>query len=161
MTRCCQRNSKLMDWSLRNLLSILAFTLHLNLEPELKQSLQQLRDQLYDSAYTNRIQEWWRSEREWWEAKGQNWTQQLINVMIKYRNIGHNWIFSEQQKSLLRKYYDANKLLVDCLNSGCVMYLLLCGRKSRRHCCCRSQISKKLVTSAIARSNSTSYLLRY
>ncbi|MEG5036284.1 NACHT C-terminal helical domain 2-containing protein, partial [Microcoleus sp. AT3-D2] len=36
------------------------------------------------------------------------------------RNIGRNWIFSEQQKSLLRKYYDANKLLVDCLiNSGC------------------------------------------
>jgi len=103
----------------RNLLSILAFTLNLNLEPELKQSLQQLRDQLYDSAYTNRIQEWWRSEREWWNAKGQDWTQQLINVMINYRNIGRNWIFSEQQKSLLRKYYDANKLLVDSLNSGC------------------------------------------
>ncbi|MEG4210564.1 hypothetical protein QT994_11045 [Microcoleus sp. S13_B4] len=39
--------------------------------------------------------------------------------MIKYRNIGRNWSFSEQQKSLLRKYYDANKLLVDGLNSGC------------------------------------------
>ncbi|MBD1884727.1 NACHT domain-containing protein [Microcoleus vaginatus] len=103
----------------RNLLSILAFTLNLNLEPELKQSLQQLRHQLYDSAYTNRIQEWWRSEREWWNAKGQDWTQQLINVMIKYRNIGHDWQFSQEQKSLLRKYYDANKLLVDCLNSGC------------------------------------------
>jgi predicted NACHT family NTPase len=103
----------------RNLLSILAFTLNLNLEPELKQSLQQLADQLYASAYQNRIQEWWKSEREWWEAKGHDWTQQLINVMIKYRNIGHDWQFSEQQKSLLRKYYDANKLLVDCLNSGC------------------------------------------
>ncbi|MEG4484984.1 NACHT domain-containing NTPase [Microcoleus sp. D2_18a_B4] len=103
----------------RNLLSILAFSLNLNLEPELKQSLQQLRDQLYASAYPNRIQHWWRSEREWWNAKGRDWTQQLINVMIKYRNIGRNWIFSEQQKSLLRKYYDANKLLVDCLNSGC------------------------------------------
>jgi predicted NACHT family NTPase len=103
----------------RNLLSILAFTLNLNLEPELKQSLQQLRDQLYASAYQNRIQEWWKSEREWWKAKGHDWTQQLINVMIKYRNIGHDWQFSEQQKSLLRKYYDANKLLVDCLNSGC------------------------------------------
>jgi hypothetical protein len=39
--------------------------------------------------------------------------------MIKYRNIGHDGQFSEQQQSLLRKYYDANKLLVDCLNSGC------------------------------------------
>ncbi|MEG4815102.1 NACHT domain-containing NTPase [Microcoleus sp. K5-D4] len=103
----------------RNLLSILAFTLNLNLEPELKQSLQKLRNQLYDSAYINRIQEWWRSEREWWNAKGQDWTQQLINLMIKYRNIGHDWHFSQEQKSLLRKYYDANKLLVECLNSGC------------------------------------------
>ncbi|MEG4880283.1 hypothetical protein QUB75_05750 [Microcoleus sp. K1-B6] len=39
--------------------------------------------------------------------------------------------------------------------------LLLCGRKLRRHCYYRSQISKKTVTSAIARSNSTRYLLRY
>ncbi|MEG4058343.1 MULTISPECIES: NACHT C-terminal helical domain 2-containing protein [unclassified Microcoleus] len=69
--------------------------------------------------YINRIQEWWRSEREWWNAKGQDWTQQLINLMIKYRNIGHDWQFSQEQKSLLRKYYDANKLLVECLNSGC------------------------------------------
>ena len=84
----------------------------------MKQSLQKIRDQLYDSAYQNRIQEWWRSEREWWNAKGKDWTQQLINLMIKYRNIGHDWKFSEQQKSLLRKYYDANILLVDCLNSA-------------------------------------------
>ncbi|MEG4199646.1 NACHT domain-containing NTPase [Microcoleus sp. Pol12A5] len=105
--------------SARNLISILVFTMNLNLEPELKLSLQQLKKQLYDSTYTYKMQAWWKMEREWWKAKGQDWTQQLRNVMIKYRNIGHDWEFSEQQKSLLSKYYDANKLLVDCLNSGC------------------------------------------
>ncbi|MEG5175187.1 NACHT domain-containing NTPase [Microcoleus sp. B3-D7] len=105
--------------SARNLISILVFTINLNLEPELKLSLQQLKKQLYDSTYTYKMQAWWKMEREWWKDHGQDWTQQLRNVMIKYRNIGHDWQFSELQKSLLRKYYDANKLLVDCLNSGC------------------------------------------
>jgi predicted NACHT family NTPase len=105
--------------SARNLISILVFTMNLNLEPELKLSLQRLKKQLYDSAYTYKMQAWGKMEREWWKAKGHDWTQQLRNVMIKYRNIGHNWQFSEQQKLLLRKYYDANILLVDCLNSGC------------------------------------------
>jgi predicted NACHT family NTPase len=105
--------------SARNLISILVFTMNLNLEPELKLSLQKLKKQLYDSAYTYKMQAWWKMEREWWKAKGHDWTQELRNVMIKYRNIGHNWQFSEQQNSLLRKYYDANILLVHCLNSGC------------------------------------------
>jgi predicted NACHT family NTPase len=38
--------------------------------------------------------------------------------MIRYRNIGHNWRFSKQQQVLLQEYYDANALLVDCLNSS-------------------------------------------
>jgi hypothetical protein len=39
--------------------------------------------------------------------------------MFKYRKIRHDWQFSNEQKELLQKYYDANKLLVDCLNSDC------------------------------------------
>ncbi|MEH2467846.1 NACHT C-terminal helical domain 2-containing protein [Nostoc sp.] len=39
--------------------------------------------------------------------------------MIKHRNIGHDWQFSDGQKKLLQQYYDANKLLIDCLNSEC------------------------------------------
>lgn len=38
--------------------------------------------------------------------------------MIKYRDIGHDWQFSEPQKELLKQYYDANKLLVDCMNNS-------------------------------------------
>ncbi|MBC6422118.1 MAG: hypothetical protein GDA43_17375 [Hormoscilla sp. SP5CHS1] len=41
--------------------------------------------------------------------------------MIKYRNIGYDWDFyyNYEQQKLLEKYYDANNLLVDCLNSDC------------------------------------------
>jgi hypothetical protein len=39
--------------------------------------------------------------------------------MIEYRNIGYNWQFNSTQKQLLQQYYDANMLLVNCLNSDC------------------------------------------
>jgi hypothetical protein len=32
--------------------------------------------------------------------------------------MGHDWHFSLQHKEVLKQYYDANKLLVDCLNSS-------------------------------------------
>jgi predicted NACHT family NTPase len=44
---------------------------------------------------------------------------QLRAVMIEHRNIGHDWQFSKVQEKLLQQYYDANKLLIDCLNSDC------------------------------------------
>jgi predicted NACHT family NTPase len=43
----------------------------------------------------------------------------VIKAYIQHRNIGHNWQFSEAQEKLLQQYYDANKLLVECLNSDC------------------------------------------
>lgn len=38
--------------------------------------------------------------------------------MIEYRNIGYKFELSEQQKAALRQYYDANLMLLDCLNSS-------------------------------------------
>ncbi|MFB2979693.1 hypothetical protein [Microseira sp. BLCC-F43] len=87
--------------------------LNRNTNLEFKRSLQELREQLPDPLADEKKCE------EWWQENGKAWTDQLRSVMIKYRNIGHNWLFSEQQKELLSQYYDANKLLVDCLNSGC------------------------------------------
>jgi len=55
----------------------------------------------------------------WWQEHGQSWTAKLIEILIGYYNIGHDWQFSESQKELLQNYYDANKLLVDCLKSEC------------------------------------------
>jgi hypothetical protein len=42
-------------------------------------------------------------------------------LIIKHQNIGHNWDLNPEQKQLLQCYCDANKLLVDCLNSGCMV----------------------------------------
>ncbi len=54
--------------------------------------------------------------RDWWKAKSKIWGEQLRDMLIKHRHIGYDWQFNEQQKELLQKYYNANKLLVDCLN---------------------------------------------
>ncbi|QLE40779.1 NACHT domain-containing NTPase [Nostoc sp. C052] len=56
---------------------------------------------------------------EWVVTDRYVWVEKLRSVMIKNRNIGHYWQFSDVQKDLLKQYYDANKLLVDCLNSDC------------------------------------------
>ncbi|MBD0390555.1 MAG: hypothetical protein ICV54_29675, partial [Nostoc sp. C3-bin3] len=55
----------------------------------------------------------------WFEANSKDFIKKLKNILIKYRNIGHFWNFSEKQQELIHKYYVANKLLVDCLNKGC------------------------------------------
>jgi predicted NACHT family NTPase len=52
---------------------------------------------------------------QWWQTSGEAWKQQLRWLMIEHRNIGHDWQFTEAQKQKLQQYYDANKLLVDCL----------------------------------------------
>ncbi|MEH2294943.1 NACHT domain-containing NTPase [Nostoc sp.] len=57
--------------------------------------------------------------KQWWKTNGQNWTQQLRAVIMSYRSIDSDWQFSKHQKGLLNKYYHANLLLVDCLNSDC------------------------------------------
>lgn len=95
----------------------LAFNLAFNLtfDPKLKYSLQQLKNQLpnFDGEDEQGI------EAEWWHANGQAWAEELRNLMLDYGHIRCNWQFSDHQKELLQKYYDANRLLVDCLNSGC------------------------------------------
>ncbi|MCP2727492.1 NACHT domain-containing protein [Limnofasciculus baicalensis] len=85
----------------------------LTIDSSLGESLQHLKQQL-----PNLDENEWRF-KEWWKFNGFRWTQQLSAVMISHRNIGHNWQFNPQEKELLRQYYDANKLLVDCLNSDC------------------------------------------
>ncbi|NEQ85538.1 MAG: hypothetical protein F6K26_37155 [Moorea sp. SIO2I5] len=49
----------------------------------------------------------------------QAWIKELRTMMIKHQNIGHYWHFNQQQKELLKQYYDANVLLVSCLKSDC------------------------------------------
>ncbi|MEG4811682.1 NACHT domain-containing NTPase [Microcoleus sp. F8-D3] len=86
------------------------------LKPEQRQAIQKLLEQLPDPKSDKEI------FAKWWQDNGQAWDKRLRQMMILYRDMGHNWQFNEQQKSLLRKYYDANKLLVHCLNSGCNVF---------------------------------------
>jgi len=43
----------------------------------------------------------------------------LKTTITNYRDIHHHWQFSEAQQEVLQRYYDANQLLLDCLNSNC------------------------------------------
>ncbi|MEM9007933.1 MAG: signal transduction protein, partial [Cyanobacteria bacterium P01_F01_bin.86] len=80
--------------------------------PELKLKLETLKFQLPN--YKD-----WQSLEQWWQAQGNHWIANLRSAMIEYRNIGHDWQFTDAQKIKLQQYYDANKLLADCLNSDC------------------------------------------
>lgn len=75
-------------------------------------SLQQLKDQLPSTQHPHQLQ-------SWWQANYETWVEQLRTTMIHYRNIHHPWQFSAEQRQNLKRYYDANQLLVDCLNSNC------------------------------------------
>lgn len=57
--------------------------------------------------------------RQWWLNNGLEWSENLRDVIIQYRDIGQDWQFTESQKELLVQYYQANKFLMECLNSGC------------------------------------------
>ena len=81
-------------------------------ENKLKLKIQVLKAELPDQNYR-------KSFKQWWLTHGKTWAERLRAVMIKHRNIGHDWQFSQAQKERLSQYYEANKLLVDCLNSDC------------------------------------------
>lgn len=76
-------------------------------------SLQQLKEQL-PPAHQSQEQ-----LQNWWHTNYANWVEQLKGSIAQYRNIHHPWKFSSDQERILKCYYDANQLLVDCLNSNC------------------------------------------
>jgi predicted NACHT family NTPase len=81
---------------------------------DLEKSLRHLKARLPDT-----LSKHWKNFNPWWKANGQRWTEELRAIIIDHRNIVHDWKFSQTQKELSQQYYDANKLLVDCLNSDC------------------------------------------
>jgi len=101
--------------------------LNFALDTKLRQALIKLKKQQDDYtlleswAYKEKVENWeYREKRElWWQLNGKAWTEQLRTIMIEYRDIGQDWQFNNEQKEALKQYNDANKLLVDCLNSDC------------------------------------------
>lgn len=50
------------------------------------------------------------------------WLELLKNTIIKHynkHNFVHDWMFTNQQRELLKLYHHANSLLTQCLNSNC------------------------------------------
>jgi hypothetical protein len=64
-----------------------------------------------------------------------DWRSELKTLSIKHRNIGHDWDFTSQQQDSLEKYYYANELLKECLESEC--YIDLDTRKYITNTFCR------------------------
>ena len=83
------------------------------LDRKLREILQQLQQQLPDRDLDREI------KKQWWKNNGATWKNELRQAMIKYRNIGHEWNFNQQQIELIKQYLTANKLLMECLNSEC------------------------------------------
>ncbi|BAU66354.1 unknown protein [Stanieria sp. NIES-3757] len=83
------------------------------LDVGLQQSLQQLKEQLPDPASDRaRFQSWWQTNHV-------AWIERLKTAIALHRNIQSHWHFSPEQQQVLQRYYDANQLLIDCLNSNC------------------------------------------
>ncbi|MCP2727372.1 NACHT domain-containing protein [Limnofasciculus baicalensis] len=76
-------------------------------------SLQQLRDQLPSPSQNRERLE------DWWQENYSAWVEKVRGTIAKYQNIQHPWQFSPEQQQVLQRYYDANQLLIDCLNSNC------------------------------------------
>lgn len=76
-------------------------------------SLQQLKDQL---PLPSQSQE---RRQDWWQKNYATWVEKVRSTISHYRNIHHPWQFTPEQQQVLQRYYDANQLLIDCLNSNC------------------------------------------
>ena len=84
----------------------------LPMESELSQALNRFKEQLPDAEHDEA------GYQKWWRESSEIWTRNLRLTIITHRNIGYDWQFDEQQHAALRQYSEANRLLVDCLESS-------------------------------------------
>lgn len=108
-----QRNYELIGRVDHGIHMIFANIFALNLSVELRQALEQIQKQRHQKNYNIFSQRCWQPKK--------SWIKQLRSLMIQHRNIGHDWQVSEQQNELIKEYYEANLLLLDCLNSSCTV----------------------------------------
>ena len=93
--------------------TLVCATVHDPKSPELLELLRPLKEKLPDYDFTHEF-------HNWWETCGEVWTHELQKICIEHRNIGHDWQFTDEQSKLLEQYYDANLLLVQCMNRSYV-----------------------------------------
>ncbi|MBW4598354.1 MAG: hypothetical protein KME29_01760 [Calothrix sp. FI2-JRJ7] len=105
-------SSQRLDFTL-NFAQYLDFVSYQDCEDELKRKLLSLKNELPNQTEDFDI------FKQWWILNGASWIERLRTIMIKHRNIGHDWKFTDSQYKLLEKYHRANLLLIECLNSDC------------------------------------------
>ncbi len=84
------------------------------LEDNLRRGLENINNLLPDFSWKNS-----KKFIDWTLQEGKIWADKLRELIVKYRNIRHDmhWL-PENNWRLLDQYYNANKLLLECLNSG-------------------------------------------
>jgi predicted NACHT family NTPase len=85
------------------------------LDFRLNHALQNLKDQLPDPAQSRK------KFQAWWQTNHSDWLKQLKVIIAEYHTTQQDWHFSPEQQERLQRYYDANQLLLDCLNSNCAV----------------------------------------
>jgi predicted NACHT family NTPase len=101
-----------LDLELGNALALaLARALARAGDPKFANELKHLRAVLLRGAQANHF-------RKWWKLNGQTWRESLREIMVKYRNIGHDWQFTNVQEQQLQHYYNGNKFLISLLKSS-------------------------------------------
>jgi hypothetical protein len=93
-------------------------TIDVTLEPNLKEFLQQL-DLPFPSLDITENPENIRNYPdflEWWSTQGSDWSKEFLSARIIYSNIFQDLQFTDQDEESLKEYYEANKLLIECMN---------------------------------------------
>ena len=86
--------------------NVLASILIVDIEPELKQALQQLKIEL-PNPKTEQVR-----FEEWRQEYGQNWLERIRQL------IGYDLVLNEHQKDLLKEYYEKNLLIFDLIKDS-------------------------------------------
>ncbi|MBE9066653.1 NACHT domain-containing protein [Leptolyngbya cf. ectocarpi LEGE 11479] len=94
----------------KDILSLIRQCIARNMATNLKEHLISLKQELPSKTKVS---------DEWWIENGQRWSNDFRDMIIRYRNIGHDWGFSESEIKSLKEYYDVNKLLSICLSGDC------------------------------------------
>jgi predicted NACHT family NTPase len=79
-------------------------------DDRLYQCLQELGDQFPVSN----------QELKEYKLNVEEWIKKYRELCIDRRNIGHDWQFTDEQAELLNQYFNANLLLVECMNRSYV-----------------------------------------
>ncbi len=104
--------TKHMDSTFSNPIALKLFKL---LEPVKQPTIYKI----YEDENNKKISSIFGAERDCWKNHGSSWNREFKSLIAKYRSQLNAEQLSKEQREKLRKYYDANVLLVDCLNSDC------------------------------------------